>query len=401
MQLQPHFFCSALENSRSKKFSTSGPNGSNECTFVTGEVLDSSIDLRKCRPGDKIEIPYELTVSPGFESFWHSCFYSNERLHTSTPFARGLGFQGQVLPFALALFLASAMSHADQARTQLGWARARYHWPAFAGDTFRKTLRVAAVRPTQDGRSSVITFECLLTNQRDRLCFSCLKSMLFPFPVEATNYVAPFSPETYETPLREHIMSRAEQLVTLGNQSLLRLHQGQVILHRMVRPLTGTAAMQLASTARLTHARHFNLRRYQPHEIFVPGGCIYGLLSSNTSQEFHEVLLEELEWAAFLNPVHPGETVGALSMVRSVRDLPGPGRLQQMAVRTLAVKALDPAHDLIDKPLPLELFTATGLSPKKVEAICEEYCPLLSKKIVVQADRHIIRQAPETEHFLL
>ena len=69
--------------------------------------------------GEVIDIPYELTISPAFRDQWQSAFYSHDRLNTSTPFARKLGFQDQVLPFSLMLFLAGSMSHADSATVQV------------------------------------------------------------------------------------------------------------------------------------------------------------------------------------------------------------------------------------------------------------------------------------------
>ena len=41
---------------------------------------------------------------------------NQDRVNTSTPFARALGLQDAVLPFSLVLFLAGAMTHADAAQ---------------------------------------------------------------------------------------------------------------------------------------------------------------------------------------------------------------------------------------------------------------------------------------------
>jgi hypothetical protein len=44
------------------------------------------------------------------------------------------------------LFLAGSMSHADHAKLQTGFHNAKYHWPAFAGDTFKKKFVIKSVR---------------------------------------------------------------------------------------------------------------------------------------------------------------------------------------------------------------------------------------------------------------
>lgn len=73
---------------------------------IRGEIIDNAVDLKHVRPGETIEVPYEVTVSHSFRDFWQSAFYSHDRINTSTPFARSLGLQDQVVPFSLMLFLA-------------------------------------------------------------------------------------------------------------------------------------------------------------------------------------------------------------------------------------------------------------------------------------------------------
>ncbi len=147
--------------------------------FMKGEVLDYSINLRTSRPGTEIKIPYELTLTESLSEFWQSSFHSQDRINTSTPFARALGLQDRVYPFELALFLTSAMSHEDSAKVQVGFGSVVYHWPLFAGDTVRKTFQVTSIRNTSDGNHSIITFKCKLVNQRGRLCMSAEKRLLF------------------------------------------------------------------------------------------------------------------------------------------------------------------------------------------------------------------------------
>jgi hypothetical protein len=49
-----------------------GPLEPDKGIFVQGEVLDLAADLRTFRPGDKLDIPYELTVSESMQDFWQS-----------------------------------------------------------------------------------------------------------------------------------------------------------------------------------------------------------------------------------------------------------------------------------------------------------------------------------------
>jgi hypothetical protein len=142
---------------------------------ITGEIVDKTVDLTQLRPGDKIDLPYELTINHSFRDFWQSAFYSHDRINTSTPYARNLGLQDQVIPFSLMLFLAGSMSHADHAKLQIGFGVGVYHWPAFAGDTFRKRFVIKSLRPTSDGNNSILKVGCEIHNQRDMKLFSCEK----------------------------------------------------------------------------------------------------------------------------------------------------------------------------------------------------------------------------------
>jgi len=311
-----------------------------------------------------------------------------------------MGFQGKMLPYALMLFLTSAMSHADTAKVHLGFERAVYHWPGFTGDTFKKRLRIYSIRPTSDHNHSVFTFFCELINQRNVTCFTCLKSMMFPFSVAASDFKGNISDAIFQQPLKEHLISRADTLVSLGNQSLRRLRAGHLIIHRMARPLTHTQTMQLASIARLTHQRHFDRQRYAQHEIYVPGGCIIGLATSASSRDFHEKLHEQIDVCTFINTLFPGETLSAISYISNVDEHLN-GSLEMLSIRTLGIKNMDVVGELSGKPLPLDLFTTKDLQPKHIEAICDQKYPELSKKIVVQMDRKILRQAPQHDTFLL
>ncbi len=112
------------------------------------------------------------------------------------------------------------------------------------------------------------------------------KRMMFPFTVE--NADSPVSSTTRSNLsdqdiylFRNHILSQARTLLSIGSHSLKRLHTGHLILHRMNRSVSLTQSQQLASLGRLTHERHFDVRKYDAaSEILVPGGVVLGLTLS-------------------------------------------------------------------------------------------------------------------------
>ena len=210
------------------------------------------------------------------------------------------------------------MSHADSAKLQVGFNHAHYHWPAFAGDTFKKSFVIRSLRSTSDRQHSIFTILCQLVNQRGVVCFSCEKKMLFPFEVPPSDVVIAPTEASKKNDFLDHLIKQAEVLQEAGSQTLTTLRPGQLILHTLTRPLSQTHTMQLATLARLTHERHFNTRLFRREEMLVPGGLVFGLTTSLASRDLHEVLFEELQECAFPNNFCPGDTLGAITFIKGI-----------------------------------------------------------------------------------
>lgn len=329
-------------------------NDSDVENFIRPKILDLATDLRKVRPGECIDVPYELTISNSFRDLWHAAFYSHDRINTSTPFSRALGFQDQLIPFSLMLFLSGSMSHADHAKVQTGYKNAIYHWPVFAGDTLTKKFLIRKLRATSDNLNSIFTIDCSLKNQRNVTVFSCEKTMLFPFKVHPSDIVVPRAEETKNRDFFNHLVHQSESLESLGSTTLSELLPGQLILHTLTRKMTMTQTMQLASLARLTHERHFNSMLFRREEMFVPGGLVLGLTCSVASRDLHEVLYEEVDDCSFPNNLSPNDTVGSISFIKS-REENVSGDIEAIGVRTIGIKNMDVSRTLFNKNLPLKV----------------------------------------------
>lgn len=388
---------------------TSSSSSGHSTSLLEGLVLHHAVDLRAVRPGDRIQIPYELTVTESMQDFWFSCFFDQSRIYSSRPFARRMGLQDRVLPFSLALFLTTSMSHADAAKVQVGFGRVNYGWPIFAGDTVTKSFTVQKIRNTSDGNHSVIHFHCSLINQRGRVCMQADKRMLFQFAVTPSESFASNPPLSDGSVLededvhlfRDHLLSKATTvLAEHPSHSLAKFKPGQLILHTMHRSLPFSSSQQLASLARLTHARHFDTRLYEASsEILVPGGLVLGVTLSASARDLHEVLYEEIVDCSYCNALNPDTVVGAVSYIHAV-DTTLPGDLELVTVTTLGIKNVNVHRDLTGVGIPKALFQP-GIYAKEIEQICKELCPELSHKIVVQVQRKILRQARHREVFLL
>lgn len=360
---------------------------SNAVTFIPAESLKVAVDLEILRPGDTLDIPYELTITDSFADLWHSAFLSQDRLHTSTPFSRKLGFQDRLLPFGLLAFLTSSMTHADAAKIQVGFGPIQYFWPGFTGDTFTKQFQVQSVRNTSDGLHSIIQFQCNLYNQRGKLCMRADKRMMFATQLVESDVVPEVEEE--EELLRNHLLAKSGTLHK-ESHSLCRLRPGQLIRHDHARSLTHGQTQQLASLARLTHPRHFH-KAAGEEQLLVPGGLVVGLCQSASARELHEILHEEVLAVQFCNEVYPDTTVvGALSYISNIKA--ATGDLELVTVRTIGMDVS--SNRGLPKALPQALLEGEKLwLPKELEIYCAAVDPSLCGRIVLQMDRKILRQA--------
>jgi hypothetical protein len=235
------------------------------------------------------------------------------------------------------------------------------------------------------------------------------KRMLFEFSVpeahSSSNKLQPTPDPPNGNLFRDHLLSKSHVLQGMPSHSLAEFRRGQLVLHSLKRSLTFTQSQQLASLARLTHEKHFDSRKYDATELLVPGGLVLGLTMSASARDFHELLHEEILNVNYVNALHPGNMVCAISYIQNVEVVVGD--LQMVTVRTFGIKNIDVVKDLDRVDFPVELFEmgsgvqGGGIKAKTIQQICKSKCPQLYNQIIVQVDRRILRQAPRHDVFLL
>lgn len=371
---------------------------------VFGEFLDVALDLRKVRIGQRLDIPYELTITDGYRDLWYSTFYQQDRMYTSDLYARTLGFHQALLPFSMMAFLTGVMSHVDDSREvlDLGFQNAVYHRPAYSGETFSKQFFIRDLRTTSQGSDTIVTVHCNLSNAETHdSIFSLDKVMIFPEALhhqkkDRATRSSGGKFESYESQgssnslVKEQIIDQYSRIST--NSTLTSLRPGQLLLHGMSRPIGRSAAMQLATLFRMTHPLLYNTSRYSPEELVVAGGVVLAQSHACSARSLYEVLSEEMTECSFQNKVAPNDTIGAISYVLGITELND--KLEEATVRTIGLKNIDVVRELSDVKLPLELFTSNNLKPTEYEKICKQHAPMLQNKMVCQSVRKIVRQAP-------
>jgi hypothetical protein len=286
------------------------------------------------------------------------------------------------------------MGHVDETREVLdiGFENATYIRPTYSGDTLKQHFTIKHLQNTSNGKNVIVTVLCELTNQRGQLIFSVDKLMLFPdvrapdYNVSAKPSRAPEKPRSH---LLSHILYNCDNLPS--NNALAQLHEGQLLLHSVSRPIGSSTNMALSTLFRWSHPSIYNLKRYREEEILVPGGLVLAGTIAASSRGLFETLNESLDSCLFLNKVSPVDLIGAVSYVQRIHPIKE--GMEEVTIVTLGLKNVDVARELQDVALPVELFTH-ALHRKQVEALVQEKVPLLAGKIVVKAVRTVVRQSP-------
>jgi hypothetical protein len=162
----------------------------------------------------------------------------------------------------------------------MGFSKARYHWPAFPGDTFKKRFVILSLRSTSDRKNSIVNISCQLFNQRGVMVFSCEKTMMLSTQVPPSEVELASPVDTEGSDFLSHLIRQVDTLQSMGSQTLEPLRPGHLILHTLTRPLSETHSMQLATLARLTHERHFNTLKF-PRQVTCPLRCTINLITCN------------------------------------------------------------------------------------------------------------------------
>lgn len=361
---------------------------------VVGASMLRGLDLKEAYVGMQVDVPFQLTLSEGYRDLWQGCFFTLDRLYTSTPFAESMKFDEQILPFGLILNDAVSMSHVDATREvlEVGFENAVYLKPVYAGDTLTKSFVIKNLRPTQDAKHSIIVVECQLYNQNDEMVFSADKLLLFyqlTHPSRILRQPHNASPPP-KSAFLEHLKQNGQDFLP-ANSPLAVLQPGQLILHDATKPIGKSMNMMLSTLFRNMHPMLHNYKRYKENEIVVPGALVASAACAASARALFEVLYESMEWCNFINKVAPLDAIGAMTYVRSIRQLTE--GLEELQVTTVGMKNVDVTRDLKGVELPIELFTEQ-LMPSSLEELIGSQSPVLKDKIVCVVSRTLVRQSP-------
>ncbi len=352
---------------------------------IQGRVPRYGLDLATARIGQIMECPAEVTVDAGWRTLWQASFPTASRIHSSAEYARSWGLEDTALPFGLLLNLTLCLAvepFSESCRLHLGLEDAR-----------QEACATHKMSNTSRGDASVIRTTHILVNQRDERVFRLSKDSYYDAIPNGSHQ----DKATAESPYTEFFTqsgpsghrARLENCSSPPTGPRALLEPGELILHPPVRPIGRSENLLLTTLFRNTHPLHSDTRRFGEDGLIVCGGFVQALAHACSEREFRPVLDERLTRSHHINPVAPGERVGAISQVLEIRPISK--HLEEVRVQTLGLREVDVTAELAGTPLPAELFNPAPMKPSSIQAICRNHCPALEGKIALRALRVLLR----------
>jgi len=362
------------------------------------------VDLTAVRIGQTLDYPHEHTVHESWRTKWQSCFFQQDRVHTSSSYCEKIGLKGVPMPYELALFACSSMSHVDESRDvwEIRLSNCLYKKPVYCGDTLTKSYRINDIRSTHDEKNILVDIDCQLFADGEE-AFSLTKTMMY------TKMHRKFAADLYAMPVnppKPKMKSQFEKYITANpellpsSRSLLPLLPGEVIVHGLQRPLGLSNSLELATLFRMCHPHIVNTARYKSEELVVSAPLMASLATSCASRELYEVLYQKILRSTFVNKLNPHEPVGAISFVKEVKRISY--KLEEVHLVTLGIKNLDVPKVISGKKLPAELFWGDDLKVSDIKRlVANSEVPELKENLITHIERKIVRMTPKEEQVFL
>lgn len=357
--------------------------------------------------GRTLHPPLEITITESWKALWESAFLTVNRLTTSNDFASRLGLKSVPLPFTLINTLALALtvtSFSESARVHLGCYDAVQRKPVFPGDTLSCACHINDAKTLtnkEENQYTLVYSSHHLFNQKNEKVFTVQKRTMFP-PLKIEN-----QPQVVDDAIlgvANEISSSWRQFITSQSTALLSpttahaqpsLPIGELIIHNDYKCFGISETRMLCKLFKITNAHHHNIVRYSPSDILVPGPFVIAAMVSNTVYDLGDVVYEEYPVHTNINKVNPGDQIGTLTIIKSIRQLPENPELEEITLHHIGVKNVD-LEWLVNSGVPGDLFGKELQKPAQYEEFCVAHCPILYRRIACQAVRKIVRVSPDT-----
>jgi 2-methylfumaryl-CoA hydratase len=330
--------------------------------------------------GQTIRHPTPRTIHGGDLSVYIGLTGDRRPLHSSTEFAKALGFRREVVHDLLAFHVVFGKSVGQislNAVANLGYAAVKFLAPVYPGNTLRAESEVIGLRETSSGKSGVVYVTTRGFNEKDTEVLRFHRWVLVnkrdPSTATGANTVPELPKEVAVDELwvpEELKLERfeAKQWATGGTSLWGDYSAGERIDHIDGMTLDevdhATATRMYQNTAKV----HFNLHQMKDSRFgkrLIYGGHIISVAHSLAYNGL-ENCINMAAWnsGAHANPCFAGDTIYAWTDVLAVEEVPGRDDLGALRLRLVAVKNADPRAEEI--PLKVENDKGKKVYDKRV-----------------------------------
>tara|TARA_B110000238_G_scaffold34694_1_gene35929 strand:- start:704 stop:1876 length:1173 start_codon:yes stop_codon:yes gene_type:complete len=335
---------------------------------------DVPIDLEKTRqpqygryldelePGQVFEHPRGFTFTTTNMLEFARTFMQANPLYLNSQYAREVGFPDLLaspqMVFNVTLSL-GVQNDSEKAIANLGYYQVQFLRPVYPGDTLRAFTKVLERKDRGPDKPGITLIRTVGVNQNDAVVLQYDRKIMVgwrgdrlpttPAPKVAVEFPGDRS-GLVELPLTG---GKVAPGLTGPNTYFEDFAPGDIIVHANGRTIT-EEHMALTYAVGNSHPLHFDrvfssaLSGKMSGEPIVYGGLVFAWLEGLASRDVSEHAVWELGFTEgyHTQPAFAGDTIGALSRILAVEDMPGVAAYGLVTLQLIGVKNISAAEAL-------------------------------------------------------
>ena len=318
--------------------------------------------LDELEPGQVFEHPRGFTFERGNMLAFARTFMQTNPLYLNLQYAVGHGFRDLLaspqMVFNVTLSL-GVQNDSEKAIANLGYYQVQFLRPVYPGDTLRAFTRVLERKDRGPDKPGIARIRTVGVNQDDKVVLQYERKIMVgwrgdrlpttPAPAVTVAFPGEDAP-TLELPLTDGTFAAG---LTGPNTYAEDFSPGDIIVHANGRTIT-EEHMALTYLVGNSHPLHFDrvfssgLSGKMSGDPIVYGGLVFAWLDGLASRDVSEHAVWELGFTEgyHTQPAIAGDTVGALSRILAVEDVPGAAGYAAVTMQLIGVKNIAAAAAL-------------------------------------------------------
>jgi 2-methylfumaryl-CoA hydratase len=318
--------------------------------------------LDELEPGQVFEHPRGFTFTTSNMLHFARTFMQANPLYLNAQYARAHGFADLLVSpqmvFNVTLSL-GVQNDSEKALANLGYYQVQFLRPVYPGDTLRAFTKVLERKDRGPDKPGIARIRTVSVNQNDSVVVQYERKIMIgrrgdrPPTTPAPHITVDFPGEDtplVQLPLTGHPVSTG---LTGPNTYVEDFAPGDIIVHANGRTIT-EEHMALTYLVGNSHPLHFDRLFSSAQsgkmsgEPIVYGGLVFAWLEGLASRDVSEHAVWELGFTEgyHTQPAFAGNTVGALSRILAVEDVPGVDAYGLVSMQLIGVKNITAAAAL-------------------------------------------------------